>query len=162
MKRIIATTLVTFTTGCASIFFAQPARAVCYPVTERHVVRDSVNHPDAYLDGYREGQQSARKTEEYRPRTAGGEFARGFEDGYYGRSFAGQEFVVKDRVEHYTFQNCDYSYLRDWFRHKPIAPNNVYFPQPLPTWTPQSIQAPRPLWTPHPIQLQRPIFPPGH
>jgi hypothetical protein len=155
MKRRIVTTLITLATGCASMFFAQPARAVCYPVTYPHAIRNSANHPDAYSDGYREGQQSASKREEYRPRTSGGEFGRGFEDGYYGRSFTGQQSVIADRVEGSTFHNCDSSSLREWFRQKPIAPSNVYFPQHLPAWTPQSIQAPNPIVSPYPIVLPR-------
>ena len=36
----------------------------------------------AYQDGYSEGRESYRSAEAYRPRTSGGEFARGFDDGY--------------------------------------------------------------------------------
>ncbi|MBV8884325.1 MAG: hypothetical protein JO235_10070 [Chroococcidiopsidaceae cyanobacterium CP_BM_RX_35] len=65
-------------------------------VTSRQAPRDywAADHPRAYADGYRQGEQSARDKEAYRPRTAGGEFARGFEDGYFNRPYTGQKVVV--------------------------------------------------------------------
>lgn len=78
----------------------------CYPVTQWHVDEDPGYHPQAYSDGYRQGQQSARKGNEYKPRTAGGEFGRGFDDGYYGREFSGQKQVVPNTVLPYTTTEC--------------------------------------------------------
>ena len=51
-------------------------------------------HPQAYSDGYREGIASKAKRETYQARTAGGEFARGFEDGYFGRANSGQRYTA--------------------------------------------------------------------
>jgi hypothetical protein len=51
-------------------------------------------HPQAYNDGYREGMASKAKRETYQARSAGGEFARGFEDGYFGRANSGQRYTV--------------------------------------------------------------------
>jgi hypothetical protein len=51
-------------------------------------------HPQAYNDGYREGIASKAKRETYQVRAAGGEFARGFEDGYFGRANSGQRYTV--------------------------------------------------------------------
>ncbi|KAF3885807.1 MULTISPECIES: hypothetical protein [Nostocales] len=56
----------------------------CYPVNQKRVSRDPAYHPRAYTDSYRQGLASGRKEEAYKPRTSGGEFARGFEDGYFG------------------------------------------------------------------------------
>ncbi len=111
MKKIVATTLLTLSTVPASIFFIQPAEADttthCYPVIQREVIQNSADHPSAYADGYSEGRQSAGNGEAYQPRTAGGEFARGFDDGYYGYPFAGQAYAVPNRVREYTTQHCD-------------------------------------------------------
>jgi hypothetical protein len=111
MNRIVAATLLTLTAGSASILFTQPALAdthtVCYPVTQSQVTQDDAAHPGAYRDGYREGRESARNGEAYKPRSAGGEFARGFDDGYYGRRFSGQQYRVPNRVNYYTTQRCN-------------------------------------------------------
>ena len=111
MRRIVAVTVLTLTAVPASFLFAQPAKAdiysVCYPITQQQVAQDAADHPSAYRDGYREGRESARDGEAYRPRSAGGEFARGYEDGYYGRSFAGQQYVIPNRVNYYTTQQCN-------------------------------------------------------
>jgi hypothetical protein len=56
-------------------------------------------NPTAYTDGYLEGIRSKTKRETYQARFAGGEFARGFEDGYFGRRSTGQRYTelpVKD------------------------------------------------------------------
>jgi hypothetical protein len=56
-------------------------------------------NPTAYTDGYLEGIRSKTKRETYQARSAGGEFARGFEDGYFGRRSTGQRYTelpVKD------------------------------------------------------------------
>lgn len=99
------------------------------------MIEDPADHPKAYEDGYRQGRQSARKSEDYRPRTAGGEFSRGFEDGYYNRPFTGQKYVIPNRVEHYTTQNYNtyYTYQNNlhlqWLDHhnsslKPLDQHN--------------------------------------
>ncbi len=44
----------------------------------------------------------------YKPRTSGGEFARGFEDGYDRRGFTGQKHIVADRYRPYTTNGCDW------------------------------------------------------
>ncbi len=56
--------------------------------------RSDAYHPQAYSDGYREGIASKAKRETYQARSAGGEFARGFEDGYFGRANSGQRYTV--------------------------------------------------------------------
>ena len=64
-------------------------------------VRDAANHPNAYADGYQEGVQSRANGDTYERRTAGGEFARGFKDGYYGKPYTGQSKrrTVNDSVK---------------------------------------------------------------
>jgi hypothetical protein len=67
---------------------------VCYEQKElahTQVSRDNANHPSAYNDGYREGRTNAQRGEKYVPRTGGGEFSRGFDDGYYGKKSTGQD-----------------------------------------------------------------------
>ena len=111
MRRIVAVTVLALTAVPGSFLFAQSANAdtysVCYPVTQQQVSQDAADHPSAYRDGYREGRESARDGDAYRPRSAGGEFARGYEDGYYGRRFAGQQYVIPNRVDYYTAQQCN-------------------------------------------------------
>nr|WP_238360827.1 hypothetical protein [Iningainema tapete] len=84
----------------------QMVETECHPVTEPYVSEDAANHPGAYSDGYRQGTASAQRGESFKPRTAGGEFARGFRDGYYGKRFAGQENEVPDRVQYRTVTKC--------------------------------------------------------
>jgi glucan-binding YG repeat protein len=74
---------------------------VCYEQQEilhTQVYHDNANHPSAYNDGYREGRMSTQRREKYSPRTGGGEFSRGFDDGYYGNKSTGQDAnaTVKD------------------------------------------------------------------
>ena len=111
MKQLVAATLLTCATVPASLLFTQSAYADtvtnCYPVTQTEVIQNPADHPSAYADGYSEGRQSARKGEAYRPRTVGGEFGRGFEDGYWGHEFTGQEYAVPNRVREYTTQHCN-------------------------------------------------------
>lgn len=116
MNKIVCATLAGLATVPTFLFFTQPAKAdwrverketYCYPVTTAQVHRNAADHPNAYVDGYSEGRQSARKGQQYRPRTAGGEFARGFEDGYFGRRFTGQQYAVPDKVEYFAGQQCD-------------------------------------------------------
>lgn len=111
--KITFVTLATTATASTLLGFCPVSQAetrqvtICRPVQKVRVVQDAAAHPAAYRDGYREGQQSASKDEPFEPRTAGGEFARGFEDGYYGRPFTGQQYEVQDRTETYTTQECD-------------------------------------------------------
>lgn len=111
MKSILFATVLTFVTAPAILYFSQPAKAdlvsYCYPVTQRNVIQNAADHPGAYADGYSEGRKSRRDGDAYTARTAGGEFARGFEDGYYGRRFTGQEYVVRDKIERFTTQECN-------------------------------------------------------
>ncbi|WP_310429271.1 hypothetical protein [Chamaesiphon sp. VAR_48_metabat_135_sub] len=66
--------------------------AVCYEQknTVTRTYHDTANHPRAYADGYGEGQMNARKGDKYAARSGGGEFSRGFDDGYFGRANTGQ------------------------------------------------------------------------
>jgi len=79
----------------------------CYPITKWVVDEDPAYHPQAYADGYRQGQHHAKKGNAYKSRTAGGEFGRGFDDGYYGREFAGQKHIVPNVVKPYTTTQCN-------------------------------------------------------
>ena len=77
---------------------------VCYQQQEfshNEVKHDNANHPNAYTDGYREGKMNAQKGEKYVARTGGGEFSRGFDDGYYGKNSTGQDAnaTVNDTAE---------------------------------------------------------------
>jgi hypothetical protein len=125
MKKIITTLLLTATT--AFLTNNQPAQAhgryynrdyrgyhrvyptrYCYPVTRWFVDQDPGYHPRAYSDGYRQGRESANNRETYKPRTAGGEFSRGFDDGYYGKEFSGQKHIVVNAYQPYTTNQCDW------------------------------------------------------
>ena len=131
MKGLITATLLTFAAVPVSLLFTPQAEATiyddCYLVSQPLVIRNSASHPGAYADGYNEGQDTARQGDAYKPRTAGGEFARGFEDGYYNRPFTGQNYEVKDRVEYYTSSQCDATFFAPrrhwgwypyWHRHR--------------------------------------------
>gem|GEM_PF-1135296 len=129
MKKIVVAALFSFIAGSTSLLFPQAAKAdpvvSCYPVTENRVLKESAaNHPHAYADGYREGEQSARNREAYQPRTAGGEFARGFEDGYFNRPYTGQENVVPKTIVQRTTQVCH----EDAYYPAPPPPAYVYNP----------------------------------
>ncbi|MGK7945505.1 MAG: hypothetical protein AB4058_13645 [Microcystaceae cyanobacterium] len=82
---------------------------VCYEEksTWQKLVRHGANHPSAYQDGYGEGRLSAQRGDKYEPRTAGGEFGRGFDDGYYGNNNTGQNpnATVQDYYETYSNWN---------------------------------------------------------
>lgn len=43
----------------------------------------------------------------------GGEFARGFDDGYYGRTVTEQKYTVQDSQESYTGQACRTYYYNE-------------------------------------------------
>ncbi len=129
MKKIIATILLTVT-ATAFVTSNQPAQAhrrdndrnyrdyrhyqrvyptrYCYPTTRWFIDQDPGYHPRAYSDGYRQGSESAKNRETYKPRTAGGEFSRGFEDGYYGKEFSGQKQIVANAYQPYTTNQCDW------------------------------------------------------
>lgn len=81
----------------------------CVPKINEFVEKDAAYHPNAYKDGYREGEQSLKEKKPYKPRTAGGEFGRGFEDGYYGRKFTGQrqEVTVPLKFSYSAYISCD-------------------------------------------------------
>lgn len=85
----------------------------CYPVEKTRTLKDPGNHPQAYDNGYREGAAAARGNKPYEPRTAGGEFARGFDDGYYGRPYGEQQNTVPNRTETYTSSQCRTYYYND-------------------------------------------------
>ncbi len=85
----------------------------CYPVQKTRTVEDAGYHPNAYDNGYREGAESSRKQEAYQPRTAAGEFSRGFDDGYYGRPYTGQKNTVPNRKETYETSQCRTYYYND-------------------------------------------------
>lgn len=122
MKKIITASLVALATTTGFLLNNQPVQAHrryyhnrlydrypithCYPVTRWLVDEDPAYHPQAYSDGYRQGRESAKKGNKYEPRTAGGEFARGFDDGYYEREFAGQKHIVSNTVKPYTTTEC--------------------------------------------------------
>jgi hypothetical protein len=80
----------------------------CQPVTQWLLDQDSAYHPRAYSDGFRQGRESAKRGNEYKPRTAGGEFARGFDDGYYGREFSGQKHIIANAYQPFTTSECNY------------------------------------------------------
>lgn len=122
MKKIIMTSLVALMSATSFLLNNEPAQAhrryryydtypfyplnYCYPITHWLVDEDPAYHPQAYADGYRQGRENAKKGKEYKPRTAGGEFARGFDDGYYGRKFAGQKNIVPNVYRPYTTTDC--------------------------------------------------------
>ena len=87
------------TCGCRTrilkdVVFQEEMEASCKPERlEIDVAKSDAYHADAYNDGYREGSASKAKNETYRARSAGGEFARGFEDGYFGRRSTGQRYT---------------------------------------------------------------------
>ncbi len=112
MKKIVVAAILSLIAGSTSLLFTQAAKAdpvvSCYPVTGNRVLKESAaDHPHAYADGYREGEQTARNREAYKPRTVGGEFARGFEDGYFNRPYTGQENVVPKTIVQHTTQVCN-------------------------------------------------------
>ncbi|WP_243146702.1 hypothetical protein [Scytonema sp. UIC 10036] len=84
----------------------------CYPVIQTRVSEDPAYHPRAYADGYRQGLASAQKGEAYKPRTALGEFARGFDDGYFGKEFTGQKHSVPNQVYYEKTTECSTRTIR--------------------------------------------------
>jgi hypothetical protein len=82
------------------IVFRAEIEATCEPHRQEIAAAPSdAYHANAYSDGYQEGTASKAKRETYQARSAGGEFARGFEDGYFGRRNTGQRYTelpIKD------------------------------------------------------------------
>ncbi|MEH1767206.1 hypothetical protein [Nostoc sp.] len=112
MNKIVVAAIFSLIAGSTSLLFTQAAKAdpivSCYPVTYNRVLKESAaDHPHAYADGYREGEQTARNRVAYKPRTVGGEFARGFEDGYFNLPYTGQETVVPKTIVQHTAQVCN-------------------------------------------------------
>jgi len=97
VKIIVYAALLSIATAPPLLLFNQPAQAqrvnYCYPSSQNN---GAGNHQNAYADGYREGQQSARDRESYRPRTAGGDFDRGFYDGYYNRPYRDGRYISRE------------------------------------------------------------------
>jgi hypothetical protein len=126
MNNIIKISLLALTATTGFLLNIQPAKAhyprfydyypfydtypgrYCYPYTRWLVNEDPAYHPHAYSDGYRQGKKSAEKGKKFKPRTAGGEFARGFEDGYYGRQFTGQKHIVPNTYRPYISTDCSW------------------------------------------------------
>ncbi|YAG08168.1 hypothetical protein NSTC731_04506 [Nostoc sp. DSM 114167] len=131
VKKIVVATLFSLIAGSTSLLFPQAAKAdrvvYCHPVIDNRVLTSAANHPNAYTNGFREGQQSARNREAYKPRSAGGEFARGFQDGYLNLPYAGQENVVPKTIVQHTTQICD----DDAYT---VAPSPVYIYNPYPIY----------------------------
>lgn len=115
MKRIVCASILTLSAVPAWLLFTAAAQAevytYCYPVEEFYTIADPGNHPNAYDDGYREGADVARRGQAYKLRSVGGEFARGFDDGYYGRPFTGQRNTIPNRRESRSTTKCNnYTY----------------------------------------------------
>ncbi|MEH2376182.1 hypothetical protein [Nostoc sp.] len=129
MKKIVVAAIFSLIAGSTSLLFPQAAKAdrvvYCHPVTDNRVVKESAaDHSHAYANGYREGEQSARNREAYKPRTGGGEFARGFQDGYLNLPYAGQENVVSKTIVQQTTQVCNED------GYYTVAPPPVYIYNP--------------------------------
>ncbi|MEH1900071.1 MAG: hypothetical protein V7L04_01280 [Nostoc sp.] len=111
MTKILVAAIFSLIAGSTSLLFPQAAKAdrvvYCHPVTDNRVLKSAADHPDAYANGFREGEQSARNRVAYKPRTAGGEFARGFQDGYLNLPYAGQEEVVPKTIVQHITQVCN-------------------------------------------------------
>ena len=146
MKRLVAASIVVLSSAPVYFLFTPPASAsevvtVCKPVTSTNIVRNGAAHAAAYEDGFGEGRQSASRGETYERRSVGGEFARGFEDGYFGRRFTGQEYVVRDRVQTYTTQQCQSAFTNNPNVNpqvSPASPNQPYVnPQVSPVYSNQ-------------------------
>jgi hypothetical protein len=120
VKKIVSIALLSLATLSTPVLFSQAARAdqevYCHPVTDKQASRNSSSHPHAYADGYQAGEQSFRDGVGYKPRTEGGEFARGFEDGYFNRPYSGLAMAQS------VTQKCDES------GSNVITPPVVYYP----------------------------------
>jgi hypothetical protein len=111
MKKLVLAALLGLATVTTPLLSPQGVKADEVAdgsyVTATQASQDSwaAYHPRAYADGFRQGQQSARDGKPYRPRTAGGEFARGFEDGYFNRPYTGQRVVILPPPVIYNYPN---------------------------------------------------------
>jgi hypothetical protein len=96
MKKVLVSTLFSLAAISTSLLSPQAAKAatVVYCNSGIYSQSDAADHSQAYADGYRQGQQSFREGQAYQPRTVGGDFGRGFEDGYFNRPYTGQQVVV--------------------------------------------------------------------
>lgn len=129
MKKIVVAAIFSLIAGSTSLLFPQAAKAdrvvYCHPVTDNRVIKESTaNHPNAYANGFREGEQSARNRVAYKSRTVGGEFARGFEDGYLNLPYAGQSDVVPKTIVQHTTTVCNED------SYYTVAPPPVYIYNP--------------------------------
>ncbi|MGB3208325.1 MAG: hypothetical protein WBB28_25350 [Crinalium sp.] len=114
MKRIVLGAILTIATTPVFLLLNQPVQAqINY--CDSSQTNNAGNHQNAYADGYREGQQSARDRQTYRPRTAGGNFDRGFYDGYYNRPYRDGRYLSREcdrQVETNRRRNSDDSWRR--------------------------------------------------
>lgn len=132
VKKIVVAAIFSLIAASTSLLFPQAAKAdrvvYCHPVTDNRVLKESAaDHPYAYANGFREGEQSARNREVYKPRTAGGEFARGFQDGYLNLPYAGQENVVPRTIVQHTTTVCN----EDGYYTVAPSPAYIYNPYPI-------------------------------
>lgn len=115
MKRIVLGALLTIATTPVFLLLNQPAQAQRVNYCDSSQTNNAGNHQNAYADGYREGQQSARDRQTYRPRTAGGDFDRGFYDGYYNRPYRDGRYISREcdlQVDTNSRRNGNDGYLR--------------------------------------------------
>ena len=139
MMKVFVAALLSLATVSTSLLAPQAAKAdrviYCNSAPNNQASRNSADHPHAYTDGYQEGEQSFRKGQAYKPRTAGGEFARGFEDGYFNRPYTGQEVVA------YNSQECS-----EGNRYTAVPPPTVVYGYPY-------VVAPPPvaIYNPYPV-----------
>jgi hypothetical protein len=68
---------------------------------------DHANHYRAYTDGYEEGQAAHIAKIPFEERVAGGEFARGFRDGYYAQPYSSSKSSVDLGITFKYIQQCD-------------------------------------------------------
>ena len=105
MKKLVLAALLGLATVSTSLLSPQAVKADEVINTSADKNYLAADHPHAYADGYRQGEQSARDGKAYKPRTAGGEFAQGFEDGYFNRPYTGQKVVVLPPPVIYNYPN---------------------------------------------------------
>ena len=129
MKKLVLAALLGLATVSTSLISPQAVKADEVTsgnyVTGSQAAKDywAADHPNAYADGFRQGEQSARDGKAYRPRTAGGEFARGFEDGYFNRPYTGQKVVILPPPVIYNYPNpainLDFGFgFGGWHHHR--------------------------------------------
>lgn len=107
MKKFLFSLSCMATLGMLFSLVAQASeRQQCYYPKQYQTFRAPGYHPNAYDDGYREGTETARRGEAYQPRSSGGEFGRGFQEGYYHQPYTGQRNIVRDRRQAYATMQC--------------------------------------------------------